>query len=331
VARIKKLPIDGAPIVPASSPPHPPTIGLALGSGSARGWAHIGVIQALSEAGVPIHYVAGSSIGALVGGVFCAGRLEELAREARSLDWRRLASMLDLALPRSGLLAGEKITTFIRHLIGECMLNELSTPFWAVATSLRTGKEIWLRQGSTVEAIRASMSVPGIFAPVRQGSQWLVDGGLANPVPVSVCRAMGADIVIAVNLNADLLLRPERSQASQEPVTAWTRERRPRHTFRYYWQQRGKQFRQLLPLPKHTKEPSLSIFEVLLYSLQVMQDRITRHRLAADPPDFLIAPAVRHIQLLEFHRADEAMAEGRRATQALLPAMHESIKRAIGS
>ncbi len=330
MARVRKFPPEGVFVAPPSSLPHPPTIGLALGSGSARGWAHIGVIQALSEAGVPIHYVAGSSIGALVGGVFCAGQLDALAREVRSLDWRRLASMLDIALPRSGLLAGEKITAIIRHLIGECTLSTLPIPFWAVATSLRTGKEVWLRQGSMVEAIRASMSVPGIFTPVRQGSQWLVDGGLANPVPVSVCRAMGADIVIAVNLNADILLRPDKSQASQETGTAWTRERRPQHTFRYYWQQRGKQFRQFLPLPKQAKEPSLSIFEVLLYSLQVMQDRITRHRLAADPPDFLIAPAVRHIQLLEFHRADEAITEGTRATQALLPVLHESIKRAIG-
>jgi NTE family protein len=324
---VRKISSHSSFPVPSVSPPSSPTIGLALGSGSARGWAHIGVIQALNEAGVPISYVAGSSIGALVGGAFCAGQIGELEREVRHLDWRRLASMVDIALPRSGLLAGEKIITFIRHLIGGCLLDELPLPLWAVATSLRTGKEVWIRQGPAVEAIRASMSVPGIFTPVRQGTQWLVDGGLANPVPVSVCRAMGADVVIAVNLNADILLRPDKNQVSKEIRPSSIRVHRFQHTFRHYWQQRGKHFRQFLPLPTQTKEPSLSIFEVLLYSLQVMQDRITRHRLAADPPDFLITPAVRHIQLIEFHRADEAIAEGIRATQAVLSAIREGIER----
>ncbi|MEW6299226.1 MAG: patatin-like phospholipase family protein [Thermodesulfobacteriota bacterium] len=326
MAKSKTLSLDDPSLSPAP-PPHP-TVGLALGSGSARGWAHIGVIQTLGEAGVPIDYVAGSSIGALVGGVFCAGQLDTLAREARHLDWRRLVRMLDIALPRSGLLAGEKITAFIRQLTGERPLTTLPTPFWAVATDLRTGREVWIRQGSIADAIRASMSVPGILTPIRYGPQWLVDGGLANPVPVSVCRAMGADIVIAVNLNADILLRPEKPQSPPTAGTGTSRGRRLQHTFRYYWQQRGKQFRQLLPpLPRRAREPSLSIFEVVLYSLHVMQDRITRHRLAADPPDFLITPAVRHIQLLEFHRADEAIAEGTRAAQALLPAIRESIER----
>lgn len=305
--------------------PQRPTIGLALGSGSARGWAHIGVIHSLQEAGVPIDYVAGASIGAVVGAVFCAGQIDLLAKEVRRLDWRKMASMLDLALPRSGLLAGEKITAFIRNLIGDCPLEKLPVPFWAVATNLRTGQEVWLRQGSTVEAIRASMSLPGIFTPVRRGSLWLVDGGLTNPVPVSVCRAMGADIVIAVNLNADILLRPRKSLDGQGRDSHASSDQPLGRVLRHYWQQRGERFRQLLPLPRRSGETPLSIFEVLLYSLNVMQDRITRQRLAADPPDFLIAPYLRHIQLLEFHRADEAITEGERAAQALLPALRESL------
>ncbi len=329
MAKARRLPIDDVSPSPPALHSHP-TVGLALGSGSARGWAHIGVIQTLREAGVPIDCVAGSSIGALVGGVFCAGQLDALAREARHLDWRRLVRMLDIALPRSGLLAGEKITAFIRQLTGERTLTTLSIPFWAVATSLRTGREVWIRQGPVAEAIRASMSMPGILTPIRSGSQWLVDGGLANPVPVSVCRAMGADIIIAVNLNAEILLRPEKPHPPLATGTGAPRSRQLHHTFRYYWQQRGKQFRQLLPLlSRRAKEPSLSLFEVILYSLHVMQDRITRHRLAADPPDFLITPAVRQIQLFEFHRADEAIAAGTRAVQALLPAIRESIERAL--
>ncbi len=306
--------------------PHRPTVGLALGSGSARGWAHIGVIQSLREAGVQIDYVAGASMGAVVGAAFCAGQLDVLVEEARLLDWRRLASMLDLTLPRSGLLVGKKIAAFIRHLVRDCTLEELPIPFWAVATNLRTGQEIWLRQGSTAEAVRASLSLPGIFIPVRWGSSWLVDGGLANPVPVSVCRAMGADIIIAVNLNADILLRSRKNSAGQDQGKPPQRDQRLRPALQQYWQHRGEQFRKLLPLPRRAGETPLSIFEVLLYSLNVMQDRITKHRLAADPPDFLITPSLRHIQLLEFHRAEEAIAEGARATQTLLPALCERVE-----
>jgi NTE family protein len=309
--------------IPSSAPRHQPTVGLALGSGSARGWAHIGVIQSLRKAGVPINYVAGASVGAFVGAALCAGQIEVLEEEARRMDWRKMARMLDLTFPRSGLLGGEKIEAFIRHLVQDRSMEELSIPFCAVATNLRTGKEVWLRHGSAVKAVRASLSLPGIFTPVRQGPLWLVDGGLANPVPVSVCRAMGADLVIAINLNADILLRPRKSLEGKGRTTRSQRDQRLRQTFRQYWQRRGDRFGKLLP--RGSGELSLSIFEVLIYSLNVMQDRITRQRLAADPPDFQIAPYLRHIQLLEFHRAEEAMVEGERAVQALLPAIRESL------
>lgn len=312
---------------PLSASQHQPTVGLALGSGSARGWAHIGVIQSLRKAGVPIDYVAGASIGAFVGAAFCAGQIDALEEEAHGMDWRRMARMLDLTFPRSGLLGGEKIEAFIRHLVQNRSMEELPIPFCAVATNLHTGKEVWLRHGSTVEAVRASLSLPGIFAPVRQGPLWLVDGGLTNPVPVSACRAMGADLVIAVNLNADILLRPRKSTEGKGRTARSQQDQRLGQAFWQYWQRRGDRFRKLLPLSRRPGESPLSIFEVLLYSLNVMQDRITRQRLAADPPDFQIAPYLRHIQLLEFHRAEEAMVEGERAAQALLPAIRESLAR----
>ena len=232
---------------------------------------------------------------------------------------------LDLTFPRSGLLGGEKIEAFIRHLIQDRSIGDLPIPFSTVATNLRTGKEIWLRNGSAVKAVRASLSLPGIFTPVRQGSLWLVDGGLSNPVPVSVCRAMGADLVIAVNLNADILLRPRKNTNGQGRTVRSQQDLRLDQTFRQYWQRRGEPFRKLFS--RRSGKSSLSIFEVLLYSLNVMQDRITRQRLDADPPDFQIAPYLRHIQLLEFHRAEEAMIEGERAAQALLPAIRESLAR----
>jgi NTE family protein len=311
--------------VPSVIVPPRPAVGLVLGSGSARGWAHIGVIRSLMQAGVPIDYVAGASIGAFVGAAFCAGQIDLLAEEVLRLDWRRMASMLDFALPRTGLLAGEKITAFIRHLVHDRTIEELSLPFCAVATSLRTGREIWLRHGSTVEAVRASLSLPGIFTPVRHGTLWLVDGGLANPVPVTVCRAMGAEVVIAVNLNADILSPPHRSTKKKEQDAHPQRDQRLRQTFQRYWQEQGERFRQRLLVPRRSGEGPLSIFEVLLYSVHVMQDRITRQRLAADPPEVQITPSLRHIQLWEFHRAEEAIAEGERAAQALLPTIRESL------
>ncbi|MBI3301397.1 MAG: patatin-like phospholipase family protein [Deltaproteobacteria bacterium] len=238
-----------------------------------------------------------------------------------------MARMLDLTFPRTGLLTGEKIEAFIRHLVQNRSIEELPIAFCAVATNLRTGKEIWLRHGSTVKAVRASLSLPGIFTPVRQGPLWLVDGGLANPVPVSVCRAMGADLVIAVNLNADILLRPRKGIEDKGRAARSRQGQRLGQVFRQYWQGRGDRFQKLLALPRRSGESPLSIFEVLLYSLNVMQDRITRQRLAADPPDFQIAPYLRHIQLLEFHRAEEAMAEGEQAAQVLVPAIRESLAR----
>ncbi len=298
-----------------------PKVGLALGSGSARGWAHIGVIQSLKKAGIPVHCVAGASMGAFVGAVFCAGQIEALKEEVCRLDWRRMARMVDLSFPRSGLLEGEKIEAFIRRLVQDRSLEELSIPFWAVATHLHTGKEVWLRSGPTAIAVRASLSIPGIFTPVRQGSLWLVDGGLTNPVPVSVCRAMGADLVIAVNLNADILPHPPKRAERKKPLGRSQLGK----AFWRYWQQHGNHLRKFVSLPRPSEQPSLSIFEVLLYSLHVMQDRITRQRLAVDPPDFHITPYLRHIQLLEFHRAEEAIAEGERATQALLPLIRESL------
>ncbi len=319
-----KIPLRTGRVPSATVPPRP-TVGLVLGSGSARGWAHIGVIRSLLRAGVPIDYVAGASIGAFVGAVFCAGQIDLLAEEVLRLDWRKMTSMLDFTLPRTGLLAGEKLTAFIRHLVHDCAIEELPIPFCAVATSLQTGREIWLRHGSTVAAVRASLSLPGIFTPVRHGTLWLVDGGLANPVPVTVCRAMGAEVVIAVNLNAEILPRLQRSVKKKEQGGHPQRDQRLRQAFRQYWQKQGERFRQRLPLPRQSGEGSLSIFEVLLYSVQGMQDRITRQRLAADPPEVQITPSLRHIQLWEFHRAEEAIAEGERVAQALLPTIRESL------
>src|SRR5215470_13204851 len=206
--------------------PASPRIGLALGSGSARGWAHIGVIEALTEAGIEPDIVCGCSVGALVGAAYVAGQLPALKDFAQSLTWREIASLLDVRLSGGGLVAGNEIVALLRTMKISAPIGSYPKAFAAVATDLETGREIWLREGSIEEAVRASISLPGILSPTRHSDRWLVDGGLVNPVPVSVCRALGAEVVIAVNLNGDIVGRhgPSYSDQNQSNATTTPRE-----------------------------------------------------------------------------------------------------------
>ena len=185
----------------------PKKIGLALGSGSARGWAHIGVIRALAEAGIRIDCVAGTSIGALVAAVYASGNIDSLEEVVLQIDWKQIAYSLDVVFPKSGLIDGKKVAAFIRSQVKQINIEDLPLPFRAVSTDLATGSEVVIKQGDIIEAVRASISVPGIFTPVKKGGTILVDGGLVNPVPVSVVREMGADFVIAVDLNHDIVAK----------------------------------------------------------------------------------------------------------------------------
>lgn len=180
-------------------------VGLALGSGSARGWALIGVIEALIESGINVDFVAGTSIGALVGAVFSAGKLDKLKDVVIQLDWKKIVGLLDIVFPKSGLIDGKKVTDFIIGHIQTRSFSELNLPFGAVATNLVDGKEVTIREGNVIDAVRASISVPGFFAPVKINDMIIVDGGLVNPVPVNVLRDTGADFVIAVDLNHDIV------------------------------------------------------------------------------------------------------------------------------
>jgi NTE family protein len=179
-------------------------IGLALGSGAARGWAHIGVIRELERNAIVPDVVCGTSIGSLIGAAMASGELERLEKWVRSLKWQKVISYFDLTMS-GGLIKGEKLFAFFRENFRDRDIEDLDTPFGAIATELASGREIWLREGSLFEAVRASISLPGLFTPVERDDQLLVDGGLVNPIPVSMCRALGADVVIAVDLNADLL------------------------------------------------------------------------------------------------------------------------------
>jgi NTE family protein len=301
-------------------------VGIALGSGSARGWSHIGVIRSLQEAEIPINVACGSSIGALVAGSLASGFLDPLDRWARKLTWSYLIGFMDVIIPRSGLIEGERMTNYFRQNLSDLNIEDLAIPFAAVATDLKTGREVFLREGSLIDAIRASISLPGIFTPYRRNGQWLVDGGLVNPVPVSLCRSMGADIVIAVNLNSDIMGKPRLRRMANPPPGGRNGEN-PQVQSRWaaflnQTTQKGNLtlFRHLF---QEQPERGPSIFDVMATSVNIMQDRITRQRLMVEPPDILVKPRLSDIGLLEFNRAEEAIAEGKLAMDWMLPKLRD--------
>ncbi|MBX3662029.1 MAG: patatin-like phospholipase family protein [Burkholderiales bacterium] len=254
-------------------------IGIALGAGSARGWAHIGVLRALAKAGIRPQIVCGSSIGALVGAVHAAGQLDALEDWVLGLTWRKVLGFFDISF-NGGFLKGAKLITYLEDHLLDRSIEELELPFAAVATDLRSGREIWLREGRAADAVRASIALPGLFTPVERDGRLLVDGALVNPVPVSLCRAMGADVVIGVDLGSGRMARREGA---------------------------GR------------RDKSLNMIEVVAESINIMQARITRSRLAGEPADVLITPLLEDIGTMEYHRAEQAIAEGRAAAEVALP------------
>ena len=298
-------------------------IGLALGSGSARGWAHIGVIEALQEEGIDIDVVAGTSIGALVGAVFAAGKIKEFKGVILDFDWKRLLSMLDVVFPRTGLLDGKKVAEFVRNYVEDRDIEDFILPFCAVCTDLRTGEEIRIFQGGVIEAVRASIAVPGIFTPVIIGEKYLVDGGLVNPVPVSVARQMGSDIVIAVDLNHDIIgknlkIGPKRRDKSWRKKKKFSNKVSVKDRVFHEVKEKIKNIdvplfdsmRQWL-----VKEHMPNIFDIMLTSINIMENRITQANLRLEPPDILIRPNLGYIKFMDFHRAEEAIFEGYQAAK----------------
>ncbi len=277
-------------------------IGLALGGGASRGWAHIGVINALSELDIHPEIVCGCSIGAIVGASYVAGNLESLEYWVRSLNKVGLARFFELNLSLNGFVDKERLHEFfLQHVCREQQtIEELATKFASVATDLETGREIWFTSGSLIDAVWASISLPGLFPPYQDQGRWLVDGGLVNPVPVSVCRALGAERVISVNLNGDIVGRHfVGNKDTGEPETVNILDRFSK------------------AVGKYAASPGL--FDAIAGSINIAQDRITRSRLAGDPPDIMLAPKLSNIGLLEFYRAEEAMQEGRDCVRRLLP------------
>jgi NTE family protein len=283
-----------------------PKIGIALGGGAARGWAHIGVLRTLIEAGFEPDIVAGTSIGAVAGACYVTDRLDALQDFASSLTRRRVFGFLDFNFGGSGLLTGQRLSMRLQDHLQEFTIEQLERKFVAVATELGTGHEIWLNKGSLVNALKASFALPGIFRPVRINGRWLIDGALVNPIPVSVCRALGARIVIAVNLNSDVFGKGSvihDQEAYADPLAAIEDARLPGSNGRAAVHLLHRQI-----FGRGNGAPGIS--SVMMDAINITQDRIARSRLAGDPPDVTISPKVGGIGLFDFHRATEAIELG---------------------
>ena len=294
------------------------TIGLALGVGAARGWAHIGIIQGLVDIGIRPDVICGTSAGALVGGSYAAGHLEELEKWLLSLDRLSVARFFDLSLTSGGLIAGKRIIGFFVDRFGDYDIQSLPKKYGAVATDLMTGHEVWFRSGSLMDAVRASISMPGIFEPFQLDGRWYVDGGIVNPVPVSLCRSLGADIVIAVDVNSGRISKlPDNSKLKStsktedeevaenddDPLSVSLPKKvkdRIGNALSNIWQ-------------GNSSKPGLLF--VLNNSAHYMQERITLSRLACDPPDFILRPNVSSIGFMDFHRAAEVIRIGKQCVK----------------
>lgn len=296
-------------------------IGLALGSGSARGWSHIGVIRALEKREIYPEIICGTSVGSIVAAAYASNQLDDLEAWVKTLEWKDIVGFMDFNFKGGGgLFKGKKLFDYMKERFGESEISSLPKKFGAVATDVETGFEVWLRSGKLLSAARASISLPAIFTPVLRDGRWLVDGGLVNPVPVSLCRAMGADYIIAVDLNSDLLdTNPPSIQSKEENTQSTVPEDNENHSnskdpsfwtatkeriTSSFW---GKDLKDTL---EKEKDERPSMIEVISKSINIMQIRITRSRMAGDPPDVLLTPKLGYMGLMEFHRAKEAIDEG---------------------
>ncbi len=302
-----------------------PRIGLALGAGAARGWAHIGILRTLDAAGIRPDVVAGTSVGAVVGACYAAGKLAALEEFARSLTKRRLFGLMDFSFSGAGLVAGGRLKARLEEAMGDTRIEDLSMTFTAVATEMGSGHEVWLDRGHLVQAIRASYALPGIFEPVKVNDRWLFDGALVNPVPITVCRAHGAELVISLNLNTELRRATVREEALAEDALAEMAVQAPVAQTSLggilpSLRARSGLFRRQFSTPA---DGPPGIATAMVDAFNITQDRIARSRLAGDPPDIAINAKLGQIGFFDFHRADEMIDLGREAARKALPEIRE--------
>lgn len=300
-----------------------PKVGLALSAGAARGWSQLGVLRELAGQGFEPDIVVGTSIGAVVGGCYCAGRLDQIEAFALSLNKRRVFGLMDFTLSGMGLLAGSRLKARLEKELGTLQVDDLPVRFATVATEVHTGHEVWLSRGPLVTAIRASYALPGLFEPIAVDGRWLMDGALVNPIPVSVCRAMGAEIVIAVNLIAETLGRQPASspvEAILAPAMAEAPTPPTAGFLQGWWGTPA-----AAPTASEPAPTGPGIASVIVDAFNITQDRIARSRLAGDPPDVTINVKCGKIGLFDFHRAPELIAIGREATQKAMPDLRDYV------
>jgi NTE family protein len=305
-------------------------IGLALGGGVARGWAHIGVIRALEAAGIVPDIVVGTSIGSVVGGCYVANELDELEDFARTLTRRKVLGYLDFNFSGSGLISGQKLNDRLDSKLRDIKIENLKRRYVAVATEIGTGHEVWLSKGRLSDAMRASYALPGIFKPVEIGGRWLFDGALVNPIPVSVARALGARYVIAVNINADLSGRGSMAPIMQEDSKPTLVSETAAANFvddgSNVLARNGRALKKMLQRQFFgPSDDTPGISTVMTEAFNIVQDRIARSRMAGDPPDAVIAPRVGDMSLFDFHRADEMIARGENAAKRGLDEIQREI------
>ena len=277
-------------------------VALVLGGGGARGLAHIGVLRALAEHGVPIDMVAGTSFGALVGGLYASGlRVEAIERAVRTVNKTFIAKVLSPSLTTSGLVKGDRVRHYLKSLIGDACIEHFAIPFAAIATDLGSGEELVLNSGPAVEAIMASIAIPVMFKPVLYQNRYVIDGGLVNPLPVSAASALGADVVIAVNVHphpANLAHKQRQSKAKSGKQTESAPSQLEIHRE---------------PTPPH------SLLAVLTQSIVITENNLLMARLNREQPDILISPDCSNYDFLGFHRAEELIEVGKRAAIKALP------------
>jgi len=291
-------------------------LGIALGSGAARGWSHIGILDALHEIGLRPTVVAGASVGALVGAAYAGDDLAQLRDWVLTLRRLEIFRLMDARLRGGGIMTGDRLMEAIAEQFDQQTIEDLRLAFGAVATDLGSGREIWLREGSVMDAVRASSGLPGLFAPMNYRGKWLVDGGLVNPVPVSLCRALGADLVIAVNLNAHLVTR--RQRPSEESANEQGKEDHETSQLERLADRIG----QWLTPARRDSDDAPGILDVVGTSINIMQDRITRSRMVGEPPEVILTPHLQDFQLMDFHKAREAIKAGRAAVERAAPALN---------
>lgn len=307
------------------------TVGLVLGSGASRGWAHIGVIEALEEANIPIDFIAGCSVGAYIGALYASGSMGSLKEFLLRMDGKKIFSYFDVVFPRSGLLNGTKRVQelFSMHTDAQTF-EELKIPLVMVATDLEQGKKVMLKSGNLIRALRATMSYPGLFAPVRVRDRWLVDGGLVDPVPVGMARAMGARVVIAVDLNSRIVSRSkqlqlptsDKKQSSRPPDAGFGNRNELVKKMADYYESVEKKLKYKTTELLHRELPTPDIIETVITSIGIMQERITRINLAVDQPDILIQPRLGELKMMNFDKVTHSIEEGYIGVQEKLEDIH---------